>query len=381
LQEKSECILITLSMAKFTGDYDSMAQWKVVGINFDHLHMGDNLRAVFEHPDAQIVGLCDEEPERMREAIENFNVPANCVYTQFERCLQETEPDIVLLCPATAHHGEWTKKIAPWGVHLIMEKPFAASLAEADEMIGAMAETGKELLINWPLAWYPSHRTTKRLVDEGAIGQLLEVHYYDGNRGPLWHTADKRICTVQDVIREKPNSWFYQRACGGGSLQDYLGYGATLGTWFMQGQKPLEVTCMVDQPTGLEVDEHSVTIARYSTGLSKFETRWGTFTDPWTHQPQPRCGFVVVGSEGTIASWDYANTLSVQTGQHPEGQEIPVDTLPLAEQNPVAHLIDCLHNNTSLTGPVSPQLSRIGQQIVDSAVQSAAEKRTVSLVS
>ena len=37
-------------------------------------------------------------------------------------------------------------------------------------------------------------------------------------------------------------------------------------------------------------------VARYDLGLSKFETRWGTFTDPWTHQPQPKCGFVVVGT-------------------------------------------------------------------------------------
>ena len=108
--------------------------------------------------------------------------------------------------------------------------------------------------------------------------------------------------TAEDVAQEKPHSWFYKQAEGGGSLLDYLGYGTTLGTWFLGGRSPLEVTATVDEPTGLEVDEHSVVVARYNTGLSKFETRWGTFTDPWTHQPQPKCGFVVVGSEGTISS-------------------------------------------------------------------------------
>jgi glucose-fructose oxidoreductase len=317
----------------------------------------------------------------MREAIEKFDVPSQCVYTDFARCLQETAPDIVLLCPATARHGDWVKKVAPFGAHLIVEKPFAASLAEADAMLKAMAATGKQMLINWPLAWYPSHRTSKRLIDEGAIGQVLEVHYYDGNRGPLWHTADKAVRTAEDVQREKPESWFYQQAYGGGSLLDYLGYGTTLGTWFLDGRVPLEVTCTVDQPTGLEVDEHSIAVARYETGLSKFETRWGTFSDPWTQQPQPRCGFILVGSAGTIASWDYDTTVSLQTDKHPAGQKIEVDTLPLAQRNPVAHLIDCLEQGTPVTGPVSPQVSRIGQQIVDSAVLSAREKRTVSLVS
>ena len=69
-------------------------------------------------------------------------------------------------------------------------------------------------------------------------------------------------------------------ARGGGSLLDYLGYGVTLGTWFHAGRAPLEVTCVVDETPGLELDEHSVTIARYDCGLSKFETRWSTFTDP-----------------------------------------------------------------------------------------------------
>ena len=61
------------------------------------------------------------------------------------------------------------------------------------------------------------------------------------------------------------------------------------------GKRPLEVTATVDEPAGLEVDEHSIVVARYAHGLSKFETRWGTFTDPWTIQPQPKCGFVIAG--------------------------------------------------------------------------------------
>ena len=40
----------------------------------------------------------------------------------------------------------------------------------------------------------------------------------------------------------KPSSWWYKRASGGGSLLDYLGYGVTLGTWFLDGDKPIEVT-------------------------------------------------------------------------------------------------------------------------------------------
>ena len=355
-------------------------KWKVAGINFDHIHMGDDLRMVFNHPNAEIVGICDENPERLETAKKNFNIPEKNIFTDYRRCMEETKPDVVILCPATARHAEWLKKIAPYKSHIIMEKPFAVSLQEADSMIDAMKKTRKLLAINWPLAWYPPHVTAKRLIDEGYIGNVVEVHFYDGNRGPLWHLADKVETTTEIVKREKPKSWFYKKEAGGGSLLDYLGYGTTLGTWYFEGKEPIEVTTTIDQPVGLEVDEHSITVARYDCGLSKFETRWGTFTDPWTHQPQPKCGFVIVGTRGTISSYDFEPVVRLQTEENPEGKTISVDTLIAPFQNPVQYIIHCIENNKQISGPLSQEISRIGQQIVDTAFKSAHEKRTLKLI-
>lgn len=357
-----------------------MTKWKVAGINFDHFHMGDNLRFAYDHPDCEIVAICDHQVERMAAAIENFSLSPSQVFMSHEECLERAKPDIVILCPAAARHGDWTELVAPFGVHLIIEKPFAATLAEADRMIDAMKSTDKRMAINWPLAWYPPHQTTKRLIDEEAIGDVLEVHYYDGNRGPLWHTADKIEKTAEDVAREKPASWFYQREHGGGSLMDYLGYGTTLGTWFMNGRTPTDVTATTHCPAGLEVDEHAVVVARYECGLSKFETRWGTYTDPWTHQPQPKCGFVVVGTSGTISSYDYEPIVRVQDERHPAGHDVPVDSPDFAHQNPINYVIDCLENDLAIEGPLSIEISRIGQQIVDTAALSAERQQTVALV-
>ncbi len=356
-------------------------KWRIAGINFDHMHMGDNLRMAFEHPNAEIVGLCDEAPQRMEGAIKNFSIPRDRIFTDYRQCIERTGPDIALLCPATARHKDWVEKVAPCAVHIIMEKPFAASLAEADAMIAAMKKSEKLLAINWPLAWYPPHVTTKRFIDEGKIGRVIQVHYYDGNRGPLWHTADKLAKTVEEVAREKPTSWFYRRDQGGGSLLDYLGYGATLGTWFMDGRAPVEVTTVAGGARELKVDEHSITVARYEDGeLSKFETRWGTFTDPWTHQPQPKCGFLIVGTEGTISSYDYEPSIRVQTREYLEGREFPVDKLQSPRRNPVEYMIHCLESGQPIRGPLSPEWSRIGQRIVDSAALSAQQKRTVRLI-
>ncbi len=348
--------------------------WKIAGINFDHMHMGDLLRMVHEHPHAEIAAVCDEQPARMQRAVENFGIPRERVFTDWRECLEKTRPDLVVLCPAAAEHGLWTKRVAEYRLSIVVEKPFAGSLAEADEMIAAQKKTGKLLAINWPMRWDPGYITTKRLIDERAIGEVIEFHHYGGNRGPLFHRADKE--EAQPTAEEKAASWFYDPARGGGSLRDYAGYGATIGTWFMDGRKPLEVTCVTDAAA---VDEHSIAVCRYAHGLSKIETRWGTFTDPWILQPQPRCGFNVVGTEGTIAAYDYDAEISVQTRAHPESRKVPVDAVRAPFQNAIQYLISVLEGGAFERGPLHPEIARIGQQIVDSAAASAREKRTVQL--
>jgi predicted dehydrogenase len=356
-----------------------MPQYRVVGINFDHMHMGDLLRQVHDHPEAEIAGICDTDPARMQAAIANFAIPPDRVFTDVAACMG-VNPDLVILCPATADHAAYVEMVAPYGRNIMVEKPFAASLADADRMIAACAASGARLAINWPLAWVDSHVTTKRLIDQGMIGEVREVHFYDGNRGPLYHLADKVEVTAEEVEARKPTSWWYKAASGGGSLLDYLGYGATLGTWFMDGRAPIDVTSTTWTAPGLEVDEHSVTVLRYATGLSRMETRWGTFTDPWITQPQPRCGFVVVGSDGTIASWDYADHVTLQTRARPEAHVYPADTAAAPHRGPIEHLLHAFATGAPLRGPLDPAIARTGQRIVDTAFLSAKEGRTLPLI-
>jgi len=66
-----------------------------------------------EHPDAEIVGVADEQPERMVSARVNFELNGDQVFTDYRECLEQTKPDIVILCPAAAGHAEWTEKWLP----------------------------------------------------------------------------------------------------------------------------------------------------------------------------------------------------------------------------------------------------------------------------
>ena len=359
-----------------------MKTWKIAGLSFDHMHMGDLLRQAHNHPQAEIVGIADDDPANLASVEltrDRLGIPTERVFQDLETCLQQTRPDIVILCPATGRHAEFVERVASHGVHVLVEKPFAASLADADRMIAAMRDTGRQMVINWPLAWYPPHLTSKRLLDEGVIGELRELHYYDGNRGPTHHLMDKIAVSEAEALEKINTTWWYQPDQGGGSLLDYLGYGVTLGTWFHGGRVPEEVNTTVWARPGIAVDEHSVTVCRYAAGLSKYETRWGTFTDPWIHPPQPLTGFVLVGSHGTIASYDYATTVRVQTHAQPEGYDLPVDSPRPGMTGPIEHFIDVLENGVPVHGPLSLPICRSGQRIVEAARHSAAARRPVRM--
>lgn len=245
-------------------------------------------------------------------------------------------------------------------------------------MMTAAATHGTTLAVNWPMQWFPTNRTAKRLLAEGAIGAVREVHYYDGNRGPLLHLHDK-VEVEASAAPDAGQSWWYRRAQGGGSLLDYLGYGATLAAWFRPADQPTSVVTSTHLWPGREVDEQSVVVATYPSGLSTFQTKWGTFTDPWTHQPNPRCGFVIVGEAGTIASWDYQDHIEVQSAEQPEVHLVPVDTLEPHEQSALAALAAHLRDGRPIDGPLTIECSRFGQVFVDAARRSAELDRRVEL--
>ena len=97
-------------------------------------------------------------------------------------------------------------------------------------------------------------------------------------------------------------------------------------------------------------------------------------------QPQPKCGFVLVGSDGSISSYDYDGFVTLQTRKRPTPAQVPADALPAGRRGPIEYMLGRIEDGAPITGPLDPALSLIGQRIIDSAVLSAAGKRAVALV-
>ncbi|MEP6798737.1 MAG: Gfo/Idh/MocA family oxidoreductase, partial [Lapillicoccus sp.] len=170
---------------------------RVIGIGFDHMHMGDQLRTAAAEPGADLVAVVDEDPARMASvcaAVGLASLP-QVIGTpgspSVEDALDRYQADLAIVCSTTAQHRDWVEALAPRGIAIQLEKPFGPHLGDVDAMIAAADRHGATLAVNWPLAWYPTHRTARRLIAEGEIGTVTEVHFYDGNRGPLYHLHDK----------------------------------------------------------------------------------------------------------------------------------------------------------------------------------------------
>lgn len=341
--------------------------YRVVGANFDQMHIGTNLDWAADHPNVEVVGVCDEEPTTstasLPEVADSLEIPPDRRYDDLDRCLEETLPDIVIGCPRNSLHAEFVERVAPYDVHVTIEKPLAMSVTDADRMINAMAETDKLLAVNWPVTWYPVHQEVKRLVDAGTIGDVIEVQYYAGNAGA-----------------PPDGSWFYDPEAGGGSLMDYLGYGATFSTWFRGGELPESITTETYVPEDMAVDVQSSSIAQYEDGLSTLQTSWQMFTHPWEIQPQPAKGYELVGTEGTISTRERNAPIRIQTADQPEGYVVEPEPLAPPHQNLVQYLVHCIEEGTEPTGPTDPELCRSAQRILDTARRSAEVGGQVELL-
>ena len=331
---------------------------RVVGANFDQMHMNTNLEWVVDHPGTELVGVCDESPATstgsVQRAVDQLSIPSDRVYDDLDRCLETLAPDVVIGCPRNADHAAFVERVAPYDLAIALEKPLAMTLADADRMLAAIAESDGRLFVNWPVLWDPVKHTVKRLVREGTVGDVLEVQYYGGNAGA-----------------PPDESWFYDAGAGGGSLLDYLCYGATFATWFRDGDLPTAVTAETYTPPELEIDVQSTTVCRYETGLSTFHTSWRMVTNPWETQPQPAKGYEIVGTRGSISTRERSAPIRVQTRERPEGYGVEPDALASRFENLAAYLVDRLETGAEPEGPADPAFCREAHRIIETARRSA----------
>lgn len=185
-------------------------------------------------PETKIVGLADANAaglEKMHGTL--GNVPA---FADYREMLAQARPELVAICPR--HIGEHREMalaaIAAGARGLYCEKPFCRTPAEADEIVAACRKSGAKLAIAHRNHYHPALPVTRRALQDGEIGQLLEI----------------RCRGKEDTRGGAPDLWVL-----GSHLFDYVRYfvgdAAACSAVILQGARPARPDDLVEGAEGV----------------------------------------------------------------------------------------------------------------------------------
>lgn len=136
---------------------------------------GHGLDTVWLHvPEVKIVAVADADEKGRAAAAKRLGAPQ--AFPDYHKLLDETNPDIVSICPRWLdQHCEMVLAAAERGIHVYMEKPLCRTLAEADRMAAACTKHNVKLAIAHQTRYSPKLRVIRNLISDGKIGKVLEL--------------------------------------------------------------------------------------------------------------------------------------------------------------------------------------------------------------
>ncbi|MBT8346293.1 MAG: Gfo/Idh/MocA family oxidoreductase [Desulfofustis sp.] len=121
--------------------------------------------------DGSLVALCDVNPE-CQSLAEELKIP---FFTDHRRMIDEANLEGVIDGTPNQFHAEIGIYCAGKGIHVLTEKPIAATLEEGKRMVEAVEESGISMLVGHHRRYYPPIRRAREIVQSGELGQLVGV--------------------------------------------------------------------------------------------------------------------------------------------------------------------------------------------------------------
>jgi predicted dehydrogenase len=158
-----------------------------------------HIPAIVAHPQFELVGVSDRSSDRLEEANEAHGV---ATFHSTEEMLQTLKPDLTIIASPTHFHLEHTRLAFQAGSDVFCEKPMAASLDEADQMIDAMQHYDKKLMVFQPRRLSAEVIALKTILGQNVLGEIYLI---------------ERART--DFVQR--NDWQSQKKFAGGMLLNY----------------------------------------------------------------------------------------------------------------------------------------------------------------
>ncbi len=237
----------------------------VAGLNHDHVYLIMNS---YEKGTVSISGIWEQDENLIRRFKERYKLPDSLFSGDLTALLKKRKPDAVLAYNPINEHLTVVEAAAPLGIAVMVEKPLATTIAQAERMAQLARQYKIPLLTNYETTWYPTNQEAyKRIKVDKEIGEIRKMVVHDGHQGPKEINVSKEFLSwLTDPVKN-----------GGGAIVDFGCYGANLMTWLMDGQAPLAVTAITRQikkNTYPKVDDDATILLEYPGATGIIEASW-----------------------------------------------------------------------------------------------------------
>ncbi|MBQ8814065.1 MAG: Gfo/Idh/MocA family oxidoreductase [Lachnospiraceae bacterium] len=344
-----------------------MKKLRIALIGLEHVHTHGLTNDFLRYPElVEFVGMAEVPPYTEAELEKRLEVhrPKKIdlkLWDDYKELLKQ-DIDIALICTSIGKHASIVEETLALGIHTVVEKPMALKMEDARRMYRAYKKSTAQLIINWPIAWFPGFRKVKELADSGAVGEIHRVQYRSpSTRGPY--------PLNRFTPEEMSQMWWYKREEGGGSIGDYAGYGCALTAW-ITGKKAKRVGGFSKNfflPFS-DVEDYSVFTIDFGDSIGLIEGSWSTMSNG-----QIPTGPVVYGSEGVIVADRFNPAVKVYKTYipyvpTPDPEEV-YETTPI-EDNIGLNVLNFLLKGEPLYEVVTPEFNMRVAAIMDAGRRS-----------
>jgi predicted dehydrogenase len=193
-------------------------------------YWGPNLVRNFQETEgASMMACCDMSQQRLAQAKQKH--PSLLLTTDYDEVLNNPSVDAVSIATPVGTHYEFARKALEHGKHVLVEKPIAASVAEAESLIDIASRRGLTLMVNHTFIYTGAVRKMREIIQCGDLGDL---YYFDSVRinlglvqrdvNVLWDLAPHDIAILDHLVAESPASVCANGACHIGNGIENVAY-------------------------------------------------------------------------------------------------------------------------------------------------------------
>ena len=292
-------------------DAETAAPLRLAVAGVTHGHLWEVVRRIpwglFE-----VVGVWEQDEVYLRQNALRGKVADDCFYQDLETMLDACRPEAVVAYGSISDHMRVVEACAPRGIHVMVEKPLATTVRQAQRMAALAKRYGIMVLTNYETSWYASNHQVKGLLDNGMLGSVRRINVYDGHQGPFEIGCDKAFTDwLTDPVKN-----------GGGAVIDFGCYGANLATWLLHGERPVSVQAVLQQHKPEKyplVDDDATILVRYPHTTVQIMASWC-----W---PMNRKDMYVYGDRGYVYQRN-ATELEMHVADKKTALQAPPLTVP-----------------------------------------------------